>query len=398
VAETGTMGIRFFEGDGGSRVRIRDTQNAPNSGVISFDEIIREMESSYFVHPASMNIDSARFLYEFAKNVSPRLVVEIGSFVGFSTLHIAQALKENGKGGHVVGIDLFDDDFPVQESMWDGREKWVNRLEIAENFLNNASLENVVTFIKGNSIEVYKQIRGVLTNGIDLLLIDGDHSLKGVFADFNRYYNLVRPGGYIVLHDIYPENCGWDGPRILIDRLKKSGIVPRSMELIEIATPDGYGFSVCRKIDSRPLYLDIPILGQCTALMASYKKKVKSLLFSEQTKSVSRAAKICLSAYQKFTKNAKRSVGVWLSIRDSDTGKPVPEALIFSGKTGPVARADGHGNVYFSNVLPQNYSLSVFATGYSPLKDQRINIDGKTKLQRISIQLLRSSNLPNNKS
>lgn len=41
-------------------------------------------------------------------------------------------------------------------------------------------------------------------NMLDLLFIDGDHHLKAVRADFERYYPLVREGGMIALHDISP--------------------------------------------------------------------------------------------------------------------------------------------------------------------------------------------------
>ena len=37
---------------------------------------------------------------------------------------------------------------------------------------------------------------------VDALVIDGDHSLRGVLADVADYGPLVRPGGVILLHDI----------------------------------------------------------------------------------------------------------------------------------------------------------------------------------------------------
>lgn len=37
---------------------------------------------------------------------------------------------------------------------------------------------------------------------VDFLFIDGDHTEKGVEADYNDYRHLVRPGGLIAFHDI----------------------------------------------------------------------------------------------------------------------------------------------------------------------------------------------------
>lgn len=44
-------------------------------------------------------------------------------------------------------------------------------------------------------------LRQIPENGIDLLFIDGDHSAKGVIADFENYYRRMAPGGYIVFDD-----------------------------------------------------------------------------------------------------------------------------------------------------------------------------------------------------
>lgn len=42
---------------------------------------------------------------------------------------------------------------------------------------------------------------------IDVLFLDGDHTLEGVARDWNMYSPLVRPGGIVAFHDI----C-WHGP------------------------------------------------------------------------------------------------------------------------------------------------------------------------------------------
>lgn len=37
---------------------------------------------------------------------------------------------------------------------------------------------------------------------LDFIFIDADHTYEGVKADFNNYKEFVKPGGYILLHDI----------------------------------------------------------------------------------------------------------------------------------------------------------------------------------------------------
>jgi predicted O-methyltransferase YrrM len=46
-----------------------------------------------------------------------------------------------------------------------------------------------------------------LGDGIDVLLIDGDHTYEGVSTDYRMYGPLVRPGGLIAFHDIVPGAC-----------------------------------------------------------------------------------------------------------------------------------------------------------------------------------------------
>lgn len=74
----------------------------------------------------------------------------------------------------------------------------------------NAKAFNVKNYeykiFKGNSTsnEMYSRVEKEFPTGIDLLFIDGDHSLRGVTKDFNLYFPLVNSGGYIVFDDYLP--------------------------------------------------------------------------------------------------------------------------------------------------------------------------------------------------
>lgn len=61
--------------------------------------------------------------------------------------------------------------------------------------------QNHINLIIGDSksTDIYEKIEKV--SPIDLLMIDGDHSVKGFLNDW-KFSKLVRPGGYIVVHDI----------------------------------------------------------------------------------------------------------------------------------------------------------------------------------------------------
>lgn len=88
---------------------------------------------------------------------------------------------------------------------------------------------------------------------LDFLFIDGDHSFKGVAADFEMYGPLVRPGGMIAFHDIVPDSKTRHGKPTAAD----VGEVPRfwellkqrwteAVELVDDYDQDGKGIGVLR--------------------------------------------------------------------------------------------------------------------------------------------------------
>lgn len=103
-------------------------------------------------------------------------ILEIGNFEGASLSYFATKFK------HVYGIDLN----PIPD---------------------NELPKNVKQFVgDSKDNELYAAVRKVIVKGkrkgVDVLVIDGDHSYEGVAADFSTYFDLVIDGGLIILHDI----------------------------------------------------------------------------------------------------------------------------------------------------------------------------------------------------
>lgn len=72
-------------------------------------------------------------------------------------------------------------------------------------FLPTSNIE----IITGNTHdeETYKTVENKLNgNKCDLLFIDADHLYESVKKDFSIWKSLVRPGGWIVFHDIDPDH------------------------------------------------------------------------------------------------------------------------------------------------------------------------------------------------
>lgn len=331
-------------------------------------DIIEEVDNLPCSHPASVNIDVANFYYALTKMIRPLLVVEIGCFIGFSTLHFAQALREQGFG-KMISIDAFDWDVDAGQGM-------ENRQNVALRFWQKAQLKGIVTYVKGYSTDVYPQIESEIKNKIDLLYIDGDHSINGVFKDLNTYYNDVRVGGLIILHDIYPVMCGEYGPRTLIDHLKSTRLIPNKMELVELPTRDGFGISVLRKTDRSFVRVNMPVTAKSRSLVKRAVTRLKGKY----------------SALRKI-KPLNSAQSVHIKVIDAYSKKPIPRALLVCPQRWNEKRVtDKNGTIYLDHYLANRYLVNVTAEGYKGVHDFLLDVVPNTKHQEFTIILEKLEN------
>ena len=82
---------------------------------------------------------------------------------------------------------------------------------VSENIKKNNKYFQQWNLIKGKSNEVHNEI----TEKIDFLFIDGDHSYKGVLDDFNNFKDKVNIDGYICF-DNY-NDPSWSEVKIACD-------------------------------------------------------------------------------------------------------------------------------------------------------------------------------------
>jgi predicted O-methyltransferase YrrM len=214
-------------------------KNCTSSWVVTLVKMYQEE----FTYPDSISPDQGELLKTFVCNIAPKNILEIGCFTGVSTIWLAAGLEQTGNRGTVHSVDLFNDIIP---NLPNHCGYLSNPLEYAQRCVDAAQLSHRVKFYKNNSIEVGEKIHEILNDSIDFLFIDGDHSVEGCYNDFILFYPHVSVGGYIVLHDIYPDFCGHYGPMHIIDKfIKKSP----HFDLLEIKTsPINFGMAVIRKL------------------------------------------------------------------------------------------------------------------------------------------------------
>jgi predicted O-methyltransferase YrrM len=230
--------------------------------------VLRDLYAWPMSFPASISPEAGLMLHALVRNIRPRRVVEVGSFLGVSTIWMASALEaaagDPGQAPAAEGepsgvIHAFDDFGPMAKGPWREVELATSRLPIIRESLRRAGLEHRVVLHPGDSsVEIVKareQIRaGVAspgpahTGGVDLALIDGNHTTPGVLEDLWAIEPVLNTGGYILLHDTFPEQCGdHEGPRHVIDHIRT--VAQGLYEVCELYTaPLNYGMCLLRRV------------------------------------------------------------------------------------------------------------------------------------------------------
>ncbi|HEY0456739.1 MAG TPA: FkbM family methyltransferase, partial [Verrucomicrobiae bacterium] len=133
------------------------------------------------------------------------IIVEIGSFKGRST--VAMGLACVGTRRRIFCIDTWD------REDWEGTSKHFpaeGTFAVWQKNVRDNNLSDYVTPLQGRSHNILSRW-DELSGGkeIDFIFIDGSHELAEVHRDFDLAYPLVKPGGWLALHDVVAE---WPGP------------------------------------------------------------------------------------------------------------------------------------------------------------------------------------------
>ena len=121
-------------------------------------------------------------------------VIEIGSWKGKSTYCLAKGLP---KGGKLIAIDPFDGSGELESSAIYQEEQGDTPLfyQFSDNMTKLGVMEKIQP-LKGYSHQFINQF-----SDINLLFIDGNHSIEGCDYDFLNYSPHIVKGGYLAFHD-----------------------------------------------------------------------------------------------------------------------------------------------------------------------------------------------------
>ena len=146
--------------------------------------VLRELREHCYAHYQDSSMLSGfyqgRLLSMFSKMIRPSYVQEIGTYLGYSAICLAEGLAP---GGIVYSIDNNEETNAV-----------------AQSFIDKAGLSDKIYLRLGEGIFILPHLSGPF----DLVFIDADK------PNYSNYYNLifdkVRPGGFIIA-----DNVLWSG-------------------------------------------------------------------------------------------------------------------------------------------------------------------------------------------
>lgn len=163
---------------------------------------VKKNKRDYFNIFTHMTWNERLLLYKLSLLLPKKSVlVEIGSYLGASSVFLATAAEENNS--ILYCIDTWKND-----AMSEG-----TRDTFGEFLRNTEPLKFSIRPLRGKSEEVAKTFK----ENIDLLFLDGDHSYDAVRADAELWIPKMNHGGIIIFHDY-----GWaEGVRRVVNELVK---------------------------------------------------------------------------------------------------------------------------------------------------------------------------------
>lgn len=159
-----------------------------------------------------------------ASDLGPCL--EIGGYCGLSSIYLGLGARErggvlfsvdhhHGSEEHQPGEEFFDSDlFDPQQDLMDSFPEFRKNLR-------RAGLEDTVLPLVCSSELAARS----WSTPLALVFIDGGHSEKAAFEDYELWSRHILPGGFLAIHDIFFDpSQGGQAPRQIYEKALESGV------------------------------------------------------------------------------------------------------------------------------------------------------------------------------
>jgi MMP 1-O-methyltransferase len=160
-----------------------------------------------------MPSDEGLALYRAACDVPvDGALLEIGSYCGKSAVYLGAAARERNtvlfSVDHHRGSEENQPGWVWHEpDLVDPEVGKIDTLPLFRRTIHDAGLEGTVIAIVGDSAKIAEHWASPLA----LVFIDGGHGVDPAHRDYDMWSPRVCPGGYLVIHDVFPDPA--DGGR-----------------------------------------------------------------------------------------------------------------------------------------------------------------------------------------
>lgn len=197
------------------------------------------------IHPiedmktGGVNPGDRRAIYYLVRALKPVNVLEIGTHVGASTLHIAAALRQNGIG-NMTTVDI--QDVNANDGYW----KRFGLAQSPAGATSEIGMADRVQFRTMRSLDALAE-----PTRYDFVFLDGSHAASIVYQELPLALRRLLPNGTVLLHDYFPDaEPLWSdgvvirGPFVACSRLKREDMQSKVIPLGALPWPTKLGSNV----------------------------------------------------------------------------------------------------------------------------------------------------------
>lgn len=131
-----------------------------------------------------VEVETGEFLYSLVRLTKAKRILETGTHKGISAAYMAGALKDNMRDGAKRGI-ISTIEF-LQPNFQEASQLFKN-LELGEHV--EQLLMDAAKYVPGQEI-------------FDIIFLDTEPQTR--FAELEKFYNNLKPGGFLLIHDLHP--------------------------------------------------------------------------------------------------------------------------------------------------------------------------------------------------
>lgn len=174
-------------------MNITDYITSKTNKLVKQPEITPGSHNFEMFNDAGTEVEVSEFLYSLVRILKPDLILETGTHIGVSAAYMGQALHDN-RNGMIMTFEIIP-----------------QHAKAAVELMKDLEIQSHVQcwLLDAQKYPCDREDYPIKTSGgIDLLFLDSEPQLR--FDEFNKFWPYVKPGGFILIHDLHP-HLGYSG-------------------------------------------------------------------------------------------------------------------------------------------------------------------------------------------